>query len=362
MISRRAYPGGRPPLPCWRLGRSTRRLGRADARAEAPGAYNYPSPRCRAYVRPSRGSPRSGPARRARPGRAGKRRRVRDAVLLIGASLGGGTPAPARLGDATLIWAMNVVTFAVWYWKIDGGGPARRRRDRHASGDFLFPQIARGGDEARGWSPGFVDYLFLAFNISTACLQPDGHRDPEPAGEGANDDAVANLPGGRRRADRPRRQHASLHWRDRGLRSFEPRRGDAPASPAAAARRSGRSRSSRAHRGRSPRPRVSGSSCPDRRGRRRSRPLLALFPGPRSRLCARRSRGRRGARKAQRADYLFISYRIRRPFSVRSGSNSWISWQYGTTAPAGPPVAITHGSSAPISSRLRRMRASRAPA
>ncbi len=91
-----------------------------------------------------------------------------SALLLILMSLGGGTSAPALLGDATLIWATNVVTFAVWYWEIDGGGPASRRRDRHASEDFLFPQIARGGGEARDWSPGFVDYLFLAFNTSTA--------------------------------------------------------------------------------------------------------------------------------------------------------------------------------------------------
>ena len=96
-----------------------------------------------------------------------------SAALLVGAPLGGGTPAPVRLGDSALIWAMNVVTFAVWYWELDGGGPARRRGDRHASEDFLFPQIARGGDEARGWSPGFVDYLFLAFNTSTAFSPTD---------------------------------------------------------------------------------------------------------------------------------------------------------------------------------------------
>jgi len=96
-----------------------------------------------------------------------------SAVLLIGASLGGGTPAPVRLGDSALIWAMNVVTFAVWYWELDGGGPARRRGDRRASEDFLFPQIAQGGEGARGWSPGFVDYLFLAFNTSTAFSPTD---------------------------------------------------------------------------------------------------------------------------------------------------------------------------------------------
>ncbi len=96
-----------------------------------------------------------------------------SAGLLILVSLGGGMPAPVLLGDAVLIWAMNVVTFAVWYWEIDSGGPASRRRDRHASEDFLFPQIARGGDEARGWSPGFLDYLFLAFNTSTAFSPTD---------------------------------------------------------------------------------------------------------------------------------------------------------------------------------------------
>jgi uncharacterized membrane protein len=96
-----------------------------------------------------------------------------SALLLILVSLGGGTPAPALLGDAALIWAMNVVTFAVWYWEIDGGGPASRYRDRHYSEDFLFPQMAQGGAVARGWSPGFVDYLFLAFNTSTAFSPTD---------------------------------------------------------------------------------------------------------------------------------------------------------------------------------------------
>lgn len=96
-----------------------------------------------------------------------------SALLLIVVSLGGGTPAPALLEDAALIWAMNVVTFAVWYWEIDGGGPASRRRDRHTGEDFLFPQTAHGGDEARKWSPGFLDYLFLAFNTSTAFSPTD---------------------------------------------------------------------------------------------------------------------------------------------------------------------------------------------
>ena len=31
------------------------------------------------------------------------------------------------LRDAALIWVINVVTFALWYWEIDGGGPLMRK-------------------------------------------------------------------------------------------------------------------------------------------------------------------------------------------------------------------------------------------
>jgi hypothetical protein len=74
--------------------------------------------------------------------------------------------APATaLRDAGLIWLANVVTFVVWYWEIDEGGPGRRRSDAHESEDFQFPQDQNGSS---GWSPDFADYLFLAFNQSTA--------------------------------------------------------------------------------------------------------------------------------------------------------------------------------------------------
>jgi uncharacterized membrane protein len=78
------------------------------------------------------------------------------------------------LVDAALIWASNVITFAVWYWEIDGGGPAERRTDFHTSEDFVFPQmVQQDGKEASDWSPGFLDYLFLAFNTGTAFSPTD---------------------------------------------------------------------------------------------------------------------------------------------------------------------------------------------
>ena len=85
-------------------------------------------------------------------------------LLVITLSTQPVTPLTA-LRDAGLIWLANVVTFAVWYWEIDGGGPGRRRKDAHESDDFQFPQDQDGSS---GWSPDFTDYLFLAFNQSTA--------------------------------------------------------------------------------------------------------------------------------------------------------------------------------------------------
>jgi hypothetical protein len=85
----------------------------------------------------------------------------------------------ALLKSACALWITNILVFASWYWRLDAGGPfARAQRPEHVDGAFLFPQmtltqeaqIAMGEDQ---WSPGFVDYLFLAFNTSTAFSPTD---------------------------------------------------------------------------------------------------------------------------------------------------------------------------------------------
>ena len=85
-------------------------------------------------------------------------------LLVVALSTQPITPLTA-LRDAGLIWLANMLTFAVWYWEIDEGGPGRRRSDAHEGEDFQFPQDQDGSS---GWSPDFADYLFLAFNQSTA--------------------------------------------------------------------------------------------------------------------------------------------------------------------------------------------------
>jgi hypothetical protein len=81
--------------------------------------------------------------------------------------------------SATALWITNILVFASWYWRLDAGGPrARELRGVHTDGAFLFPQMTLNRDAKREmgeecWNPGFIDYLFLAFNTSTAFSPTD---------------------------------------------------------------------------------------------------------------------------------------------------------------------------------------------
>lgn len=79
------------------------------------------------------------------------------------------------LFSAAALWATNVLIFALWYWRLDAGGPhGRDRRKNHEEGAFLFPQMTiPPGARPKNWKPNFVDYLFLAFNTSTAFSPTD---------------------------------------------------------------------------------------------------------------------------------------------------------------------------------------------
>lgn len=104
------------------------------------------------------------------------------ANLLLGV-LRHSQPAGDLLRSASILWITNVIVFASWYWRIDAGGPnARERRVAHTRGAFLFPQMSvespdsEDGEsiaENEGWRPEFIDYLFVAFNTSTAFSPTD---------------------------------------------------------------------------------------------------------------------------------------------------------------------------------------------
>ena len=95
-------------------------------------------------------------------------------VVLLVANLPAKKESPfALLRSGAELWLTNVLVFALWYWRLDGGGPtARAQRRAFGSHSFVFPQMQiekeeRTRFECEGWRPGFVDYLFVAFTQSS---------------------------------------------------------------------------------------------------------------------------------------------------------------------------------------------------
>jgi len=87
--------------------------------------------------------------------------------------------AQRLMSSAAELWLANILVFASWYWRLDAGGPHERARTSvHTDGAFFFPQMGMT-DDARiaageaDWKPNFIDYLFLAFNTSTAFSPTD---------------------------------------------------------------------------------------------------------------------------------------------------------------------------------------------
>lgn len=104
---------------------------------------------------------------------------VTSLVLLIRALLSHKEEPGQMLLSAALLWTSNILVFASWYWRLDAGGPNQRDLEgAHTDGAFLFPQMVldpalREQMGEQDWRPGFVDYLFLAFNTSTAFSPTD---------------------------------------------------------------------------------------------------------------------------------------------------------------------------------------------
>jgi uncharacterized membrane protein len=101
-------------------------------------------------------------------------------VALLIAALPSHKESPTELLiSAASLWATNVLVFALWYWRLDAGGPhGRESRFGHPDGAFLFPQMTMAPEAkdkmgGQGWTPNFFDYLFIAFNTSTAFSPTD---------------------------------------------------------------------------------------------------------------------------------------------------------------------------------------------
>jgi hypothetical protein len=95
-------------------------------------------------------------------------------VFLLVRTLPSHEEPPLRLlFSGVELWVTNVLVFALWYWRLDGGGPTvREAHDEFGSSSFVFPQMQiekaeRGRFRVEYWHPRFVDYLFVAFTQSS---------------------------------------------------------------------------------------------------------------------------------------------------------------------------------------------------
>jgi uncharacterized membrane protein len=127
----------------------------------------------------------------ATPGRLNKRSqplRIVSMVLIAAISLGtaaglaslirgmvaGHSSNPGQLlATGADVYVINILTFAVWYWELDRGGPVARTFGDRQTPDFLFPQMSAGDMAPKDWEPEFADYLYLAFTNSTAFSPTD---------------------------------------------------------------------------------------------------------------------------------------------------------------------------------------------
>ena len=71
------------------------------------------------------------------------------------------------------IYLMNVLTFAVWFWELDRGGPVARAAGTDPYPDFLFPPMTSPELAQKDWEPKFADYLYVAFTNATAFSPTD---------------------------------------------------------------------------------------------------------------------------------------------------------------------------------------------
>jgi hypothetical protein len=103
---------------------------------------------------------------------------VMNAVLLLVSLLRGSDDSGEYLLLAGFgVLTINVLSFGLVYWWIDGGGPSRRSHGTVASWDFLFPQQGIANSD---WKPGIIDYLFTAYTniiaFSPTDTMPLTHR------------------------------------------------------------------------------------------------------------------------------------------------------------------------------------------
>jgi hypothetical protein len=81
--------------------------------------------------------------------------------------------ATVLLATGAAIWVTNIITFSLWYWLLDRGGPAERAFGTGQPPAFVFSEMTNAEFVADDWGPIYPDYLYLSFTNATAFSPTD---------------------------------------------------------------------------------------------------------------------------------------------------------------------------------------------
>jgi hypothetical protein len=100
---------------------------------------------------------------------------VRLVTLILRSTPKGRTPPTVTqlLIGAAIVLTTNIVTFALLYWQVDGGGPSGRLVRARPYPDFQFPQTSTEGLAPPDWQPRFQDHLYVAYTNLVAFSPTD---------------------------------------------------------------------------------------------------------------------------------------------------------------------------------------------
>jgi hypothetical protein len=77
------------------------------------------------------------------------------------------------LFKALIVWNSNVITYGLWYWEFDRGGPVRRLEPDPPPPDFQFPQMDNPRLAQPGWQAEVLDYMYVSYTNSIAFSPTD---------------------------------------------------------------------------------------------------------------------------------------------------------------------------------------------
>jgi hypothetical protein len=95
-------------------------------------------------------------------------------VAVIASLIQGSEKSGAQLLlKAITVWGTNVITYGLWFWEIDRGGPVRRFRPNPRPPDIQFPQMENPQLAEPDWRPHLIDYINVSFTNSIAFSPTD---------------------------------------------------------------------------------------------------------------------------------------------------------------------------------------------